>query len=102
MLNYQFTIIIEPDEDGFHAYVPVLRGCHSFGLTLEEAQANIAEAISLHLEGFLEDGEPIPIERGLRVTRKLSQSIIRLWLNIESFVQHSQQFFTTAPFGTFR
>ena len=62
MTIYSFTVVIEPDEEGFHAYVPVLPGCHTFGETVEEARANIAEAIELHLESMLEDGEPIPIE----------------------------------------
>lgn len=63
MTNYQFTVVIEPDEDQFHAYVPSLPGCHSFGSTVDEARANIAEAIEVYLEGLLEDGEEIPLER---------------------------------------
>ena len=47
---YDFTIVIEPDETGFHVFVPALPGCHSFGETLDEAQANIAEAVELHIE----------------------------------------------------
>ena len=63
MTNYQFTVVIEADEDQFHAYVPSLPGCHSFGSTVDEARANIAEAIEVYLEGLLEDGEEIPLER---------------------------------------
>jgi predicted RNase H-like HicB family nuclease len=37
--------------------VPALKGCHTFGDTLEEAQTNIVEAMQLHLESMLEDGE---------------------------------------------
>ena len=62
MQVYQFTVVIEPDEDAFHAYVPALPGCHTFGSTVEEAQSNIAEAIELHIESMREDGEPIPTE----------------------------------------
>ncbi len=62
MAVYRFTVVIEPDEDAFHAYVPALPGCHTFGSTVEEARANIAEAIALHIESMLEDGEPIPVE----------------------------------------
>ena len=58
----QFTVIIEPDEDAFHAYAPALPGCHTFGATVEEAQSNITEAIALHIE-CMEDEELIPIER---------------------------------------
>jgi len=42
--------IIEHDEDGFFAYVPSMKGCVSQGDTLEEALANIKEAIELYLE----------------------------------------------------
>ncbi len=47
MTNYQFTVVIEPDEEGFHAFVPALPGCHTFGATVEEARANILEARNL-------------------------------------------------------
>lgn len=60
MRNFTFTVIIEQDDGSYHAYVPALKGCHSFGDTLAEAQANIAEAMQLHLECMLEDGEEIP------------------------------------------
>ncbi len=63
MQNYQFTVVIEPDEEGFHAYAPALPGCHTFGMTIDEARANILEAIELHVESMLQDGETIPVER---------------------------------------
>ncbi len=63
MSEYQFTVVIEPDEKGYHAFVPALPGCHSFGDTVEEAQGNIMEAIEVHVESMLEDGEPVPVER---------------------------------------
>jgi predicted RNase H-like HicB family nuclease len=62
-MNYQFTVVIEPDEAGFHAYVPALPGCHSFGDTLDEARASIAEAMELHIESMQADGEPVPVEQ---------------------------------------
>jgi predicted RNase H-like HicB family nuclease len=63
MTVYQFTVVIEPDEAGFHAFVPALPGCHTFGDTLDEARSNIVEAIELHVESMQQDGEPIPVER---------------------------------------
>ena len=63
MQVYQFTIVIEPDEDAYHAYVPALPGCHTFGETVEEAQVNIKEAIALHIECMKEDGQSLPVER---------------------------------------
>jgi len=63
MNTYQFTVVIEPDQEGYHAYVPALPGCHTFGDTLDEARANIAEAMALHIEGMQQDGESIPVEQ---------------------------------------
>lgn len=63
MAIYQFTVVIEPDESGFHAYVPALPGCHTFGETIDEARKNIVEAMELHIQCMLEDGESIPVER---------------------------------------
>ena len=63
MKTYQFTVVIEPDEEAFHAFAPALPGCHTFGMTVDEARANIAEAMELHIESMQEDGEPIPVER---------------------------------------
>ncbi len=41
-----FPIIIEQDQDGvFIVSCPVIQSCRSYGETLEEAMANIAEAI---------------------------------------------------------
>lgn len=51
----QFNAIIERDHDGFYAYIPTLQGCMSQGDTLEEALANIKEALELYLEDIGED-----------------------------------------------
>jgi predicted RNase H-like HicB family nuclease len=41
--------------------VPSLPGCHSQGETVEEALANIKEAIELYIEVLKEDGLPVPV-----------------------------------------
>ena len=47
----KFEVILEPsDEGGYTVYVPSLPGCISEGETIEEALANIREAIQLYLE----------------------------------------------------
>jgi predicted RNase H-like HicB family nuclease len=63
MTVYHFTGVIEPDEQGFHAYVPALPGCHTFADTVDEARKKILEALELHLQSMLEDGESVPVER---------------------------------------
>ncbi len=47
----RLKIVFEPsDEGGFTVLVPALPGCISEGETLDEARANIREAIDLYLE----------------------------------------------------
>jgi len=47
----KLKIILEPsDEGGYTVYVPSLPGCISEGDTIEEALANIREAIELYLD----------------------------------------------------
>ena len=49
-------VVLEPSEDGgFTAHVPSLPGCISEGDTVEEALANVQEAISLYLEPVEDD-----------------------------------------------
>jgi predicted RNase H-like HicB family nuclease len=58
----RYPIAIESGDAG-HAYgvvVPDLPGCFSAGDTLDEALTNAQEAILLHIEGLLDDGNPIP------------------------------------------
>jgi predicted RNase H-like HicB family nuclease len=47
-------VVIEQDEDGvFIVSIPILRGCRSYGETIDEAMRNIAEAAALCLEDDL-------------------------------------------------
>jgi predicted RNase H-like HicB family nuclease len=54
-MNNKLSIIIEEDENGFFAYCPELKGCHSQGDTNDEALENIKEAIDLYLETISSD-----------------------------------------------
>lgn len=55
-----YAVVIENAGANFSAYVPDLPGCVSTGRTVDETLRNIREAIEFHLEGLLEDGDPIP------------------------------------------
>ncbi len=55
-----YRIVVEETATGFAAYAPDLPGCISTGATREAAEANMREAIELHLEGLREDGYEIP------------------------------------------
>ena len=54
-MSYKVSIVIEKDEYGYYVYSPELEGCHSQGDSLEEAMANIKEAIELYLETLSEE-----------------------------------------------
>ena len=61
--EYNYTVLLEKEEGGgYHAFCPILRGCHSQGDTFEEAIANITEAIELYIESLMADSQPIPRE----------------------------------------
>ena len=49
------SVVIEKDEHGYYAWCPELKGCQSQGKGLDEAIANIREAIELYLETLTEE-----------------------------------------------
>jgi len=60
--SYVFKVVVEPDEDKWHASIPELenRGAATWGRTREEALQNIQEVAQMVIEEMLEDGEPVP------------------------------------------
>lgn len=61
-----FPVIIHKDKDSdYGVIIPDLPGCFSAGDSYEDALANAREAIECHIEGLLEDGEPIPQAMGI-------------------------------------
>lgn len=57
---HRFLVVIEKAGANYSAYSPDLPGCVATGDTREEAEANMHEALQLHVEGMIEDGETIP------------------------------------------
>jgi predicted RNase H-like HicB family nuclease len=60
MQRLTFPVILEGDQDGYFVSCPALQGCYSQGETYEEAMANIKDAVRLHVEDRLANGEEIP------------------------------------------
>lgn len=56
----KFAVVIEAGPNNYSAYVPDLPGCVSTGRTLAEIEKNIREAMEYHIEGMIEDGDPVP------------------------------------------
>ena len=54
-------IVIEPDDIGFHAYCPALKGVHTCGDTEEEALRNVKDAAIAYLESSIKHHDPIPV-----------------------------------------
>lgn len=66
-MSYTYRIIIESDEGGYHAFVPALPGCHTWGKTIAEARAMVRDAIDAYLRSLIADGEPIPEDGGMEL-----------------------------------
>lgn len=55
MKTYTYRTIIEVDEKGYHGFVPLLKGLHTYGDSIEDTKENLSEAIKCHIEGLLKD-----------------------------------------------
>jgi len=54
----EFPTVIEPDDnDTFHAYAPKFKGLHTCGDTIEEAKANLEDAVRVYLQSMLKHNE---------------------------------------------
>ena len=61
MKTMDFKVVLEPDPKGGYTVVcPSIPGCYSQGETIDEALANIREAIELCLEDMQANHEPLP------------------------------------------
>ncbi len=62
MKTYIFRVVVEPDEDRWVAYCPILlkQGGATWGYTEEEALRHIREVVEMVLVELKEDNLPIP------------------------------------------
>lgn len=59
----RYTVILERGETSWGAHVPDLPGCAAAAETREEALNLIRQAIDLHIQGLIEEGQPVPEPR---------------------------------------
>ena len=60
-MSRSFPVVLLPQpEGGYFVQCPTLPGCYSQGDTVEEALANIKEAIELALDDLTEQGQTVP------------------------------------------
>ncbi len=83
----KFLVIIEKGAENYSAYSPDVSGCAATGESIEETLENMREALEFHFEGMSEDGEEIPMPKGLNYyfenTGEISSEDILAHINIE-------------------
>ena len=62
MKTYSFKVVVEPDDDRWHAHCPALEqyGASTWGNTEEEAFKHIHEVVNMIIGELTEDGIPVP------------------------------------------
>ena len=75
--SYVFQIELESDEDGWRAFCPPLEniGASTWGQTQEEALHNIQEVLSMIVEEFNEEGQPVPLSDEVTVSARASVTV---------------------------
>jgi len=57
----RYLILIEGGPpSNYSAWSPDLPGCVATGLTIDECETEMREAIAFHIDGLADDGGPIP------------------------------------------
>lgn len=60
-LRLLVSVVVEPDDGGFHAYCPAFEGLHIDGQTEQEALDRTKKALSVYVESMRANKEPLPI-----------------------------------------
>jgi len=62
MKTYSFKVVVEPDDDRWHAYCPALEryGASTWGNTEEEAFKHIHEVVQMIIAELTEEGIAVP------------------------------------------
>lgn len=93
MKKYIFEVIIEPDEDKWHAFCPLLeeKGASTWGNTVEEALSNIKEVIIITLQNMAQHNEKIPSLKKIRTKTQTDLKIGTLYSRVGVPTQLSGQ-----------
>ena len=64
-----YTVVLRPDDNAtFVAYVPAITGCHAWGQTIEEAQAELVCVFEMIRDEYQEAGQELPEDVEVAVT----------------------------------
>jgi predicted RNase H-like HicB family nuclease len=56
----KYLVVVEETPTGFSAYSPDLPGCVATGVTRDDVEQEMTNAISFHLEGLQAEGLQVP------------------------------------------
>lgn len=77
-IKIQVRVVVERDGDGFHAYVPDLKGVHAAGDSESEALVAVREGVSLYMQSLLKHNHSIPVGVVL-MDRSHSSNLAMAW-----------------------
>lgn len=87
-LEFAVEVVVEPDEGGFHAFCPALKGLHVDGATEAEALRNARDAAIAYLHSLIKHGDPIPL--GVVVSESASERVRSHPLGTHSHIENLQ------------
>jgi predicted RNase H-like HicB family nuclease len=61
----KYLVVIERAKNNFSAFSPDIWGCVATGQTVEETLLLFKEALQIHLESIINDGDEIPKAKGI-------------------------------------
>lgn len=60
-ITFKVELVVESDNDRFHAFCPALKGLHAEGDTEEEACKNGVDAAIAYIQSLIKHDDPIPL-----------------------------------------
>ena len=70
-------VFVEQDGDGFHGYVPALKGLHVDGMTVTETLQAVGEAMECYLESIAKHDDPLP--GGIEINFEEREQVTHTW-----------------------
>jgi len=97
-----YSVFIQKDpESDYGVIVPDLPGCISAGETPEEALKMVKEAMELHIQGLVEDGDAIPVPTSFEALARSKQYKGGTWalieIDLDKFMGPAERINITVP-----
>lgn len=98
----KFPVVIHKDPTSdYGVTVPDVAGCFSAGDTVEQALDNVQQALALHFESLVADGEPLPHSQPIDVHLANPDNAGGIWavvdFDITPYLGKSVRFNATLP-----